>query len=134
MAFTDAQYDELMSTYYTNQIENRALEQRRKDEVYAAIPRIREIDRQLATSSIDAVRAKLRGQSDTTDSAKEQNHVLIAEKADLLKVNGFAEDYLQPIYTCSACKDTGRIGSDYCSCFKRLGFLYYTENPHWRIC
>lgn len=129
MAFTDAQYDELMSTYYTNQIENRALEQRRKDEVYDAIPRIREIDRQLATSSIDAVRAKLRGQSDNTSSTKEQNHALIAEKADLLKVNGFAEDYLQPIYTCPTCKDTGRIGSDYCPCFKQAWIsLLYKES------
>ena len=62
MAFTDAQYDELMSMYYTNQIENRALEQSRKEEVYTAIPRIREIDQLLATSSIDAVRSKWDGQ------------------------------------------------------------------------
>ena len=126
MAFTDAQYDELMSTYYTNQIENRALEQSRKDEVYATIPRIREIDNLLATTSIDAARARLRGLSDSTDSTKEQNRSLVAEKMELLKHHGFSADYLQPIYTCSMCKDTGRIGNDYCSCFKQswISLLY----------
>jgi DNA replication protein DnaC len=115
-----------MSTYYTNQIENRALEQSRKDEVYAAIPRIREIDQLLATSSIDAARAKLRGLSDTTTSTKEQNHALISEKTTLLEKHGFSTDFLQPIYTCSICKDTGRIGSEYCSCFKQswISLLY----------
>ncbi len=129
MAFTDAQYDDLMSTYYTNQIENRALEQRRKDEVYAAIPRIREIDQLLATSSIDAARAKLRGLSDSTESTKERNQVLITEKTDLLKRHGFSTDYLQPIYTCSICKDTGRVNDEYCSCFKQAWIsLLYRES------
>ncbi len=126
MAFTNAQYDELMSSYYTNQTENRALENSRKEEVYAAVPRIKEIDQLLAISSIDAVRAKLRGQADHTDSAKEKNHTLVAEKADLLKVHGFSADYLQPIYTCTLCKDTGRIDGEYCPCFKQawVSMLY----------
>lgn len=129
MAFTDAQYDELMSTYYTNQIENRALEQRRKDEIYASIPRIKEIDQLLATSSIDAVRNRLRGNTDFTTDTKEKNHSLIAEKRDLLKTHGYPDDYLQPIYTCTTCKDTGRIGNEYCSCFKQAWIsLLYRES------
>ena len=126
MAFSDSQYDELMSTYYKNQIENRALEQRRKEDVYKAIPRIQEIDQIMATSSIDAIRSRLKGNADNTVSTKEQNQALIAEKADLLKTHGFAEDYLKPIYTCPLCKDTGRIGNEYCSCFKQasISLLY----------
>lgn len=130
MRFSDSQYDEIMSSYYKNQTENRALEQSRKEEVYAAVPRIAEIDRTLALSSIDAVRSRLRGSSDTTDAAKEQNQSLIAEKLDLLKANGFSEDYLKPIYTCPLCKDTGRIGNEYCSCFKQasISLLYRQSN------
>ncbi len=126
MAFSDSQYEELMSTYYTNQIENRALENQRKEEVYEKIPRIKEIDQLLATSSIDAVRTKLKGGNDTTAITKEQNQSLIAEKADLLKVHGYSVDYLKPIYTCEMCKDTGRVENDYCSCFKQasISLLY----------
>ena len=130
MAFSDRQYDELMSTYYQNQIENQLILNNRKQEIYAKIPRIQEIDQTIATSSIDAVRTKLKHGADTTDSAKEQNHILIVEKEDLLKAHGYSADYLQPIFTCPLCQDTGRIGSEYCSCFKQaaIALLYRQSN------
>ncbi|MGN0155544.1 MAG: ATP-binding protein [Lachnospiraceae bacterium] len=126
MAFSDSQYDEIMSTYYKNQTENRALEQSRKEEVYKKIPRIEEIDKLIAVSSIDAVRSRLRTGADTTASIRERNQSLIAEKMDLLKAHGYPEDFLKPIYTCPLCKDTGRIGSAYCSCFQQaaISLLY----------
>lgn len=126
MAFSDSQYDELMSTYYKNQTENRALEQQRKDKIYQTIPRIAEIDRLIALTSIDAVRSRLKSGTDTTAVVKERNQSLIAEKASLLKTHGYPEDYLKPIYTCPLCRDTGRIGSEYCSCFKQaaISLLY----------
>ena len=52
MAFSDSQYDELMNIYYKNQIENRALENDRKKEIYDKIPRIQEIDNLIASFSI----------------------------------------------------------------------------------
>lgn len=126
MAFSDSQYDEIMNTYYKNQIENRAIEQSRKEEVYAAVPRIEEIDRLIATTSIDAVRSRLQNKMDSTISVKERNQSLIAEKTDLLKTHGYPADYLKPIFTCSECQDTGRVGNTYCSCFKQaaLSLLY----------
>ena len=126
MAFSDSQYDELMSTYYKHQTENRALEQQRKEEVYRKIPRIAEIDHLIALSSIDAARSRLKSGTDTTAFTKEQNLSLIAEKTGLLKKHGYSEDYLKPIYTCPSCNDTGRIGSEYCSCFKQaaISLLY----------
>lgn len=126
MAFNHSQYDEIMNMYYKNQIENRALEQDRKDEVYKLIPRIEEIDRLIAVSSIDAVRSRLKKGMDTTATIKERNKALIAEKADLLKTHGYAVDFLKPVYTCPMCKDTGRIGQEYCPCFKQaaISLLY----------
>lgn len=130
MKFNDSQYEEIMSSYYQHQIKNRALEQSRKEEVYAAIPRIAEIDTTLAVSSIKAARSRLTGGSNETDTAKEQNQALIAEKHDLLLANGFPEDYLKPIYTCPLCKDTGRVENDYCTCFKQasIALLYRQSN------
>ncbi|MDE6761747.1 MAG: ATP-binding protein [Lachnospiraceae bacterium] len=126
MAFSNSQYDEIMNMYYVNQTENRALEQSRKEEVYKTIPRIEEIDRLIAVSSIDAVRSRLKKGTDTTAAIKERNQALIAEKADLLKNHGYAADFLKPIYTCPMCKDTGRIEHEYCSCFKQaaISLLY----------
>ncbi len=134
MALNDNQYDEIMSMYYKNQAENHIVEQSRKEEVYAAIPRIAEIDRLIATSSIDAVRSRLKTGDDKTGAAKEQNHSLLAEKADLLKTHHYPEDYLKPIFTCPLCHDTGLIGQEYCSCFKQAAIeVLYRESTLDRI-
>ena len=126
MAIRNFQYDEIMNTYYQNQLNNRAIADARKEEVYAAIPRIAEIDRLIALSSIQAARSRLTNNTDTTSSAKENNQNLIAEKKDLLKTHGYPEDYLKPIYTCPICKDTGRTENDYCSCYRQacISLLY----------
>ena len=36
---------------------------------------------------------------------------------ELLKLNGFKENYLEPIYSCEKCKDTGIFEGKRCSCF-----------------
>ena len=134
MAFSDSQYDELMSIYYHNQIENRALEKERREQVYEKVPRIREIDQTMATSSIDAIRSRLKKGADRMEDAKEQNRQLIVEKERLLIANGFPVDYLQPIYTCPLCKDTGRVGNEYCSCFRQAAIsLLYRQSTLEKI-
>lgn len=119
MLFKDAVYDEIMQVYYEHQRENHAEEDRRKKEIYEAVPRIREIDQTIALSSIDAARARLRGAADSTESVRENNRALLKEKENLLAAHGYPIDYLKPIYTCPLCQDTGKIGTDYCSCFKQ---------------
>ncbi|MBQ8085099.1 MAG: ATP-binding protein [Lachnospiraceae bacterium] len=119
MLFNDAQYDEIMQVYYEHQRENHAEEDRRKALIYKKIPRIAEIDDTIATSSIGAARARLKGISDSINEVMEKNHLLILEKEKLLSENGYPENYLKPIFTCPLCQDTGIVGNDYCSCFKQ---------------
>lgn len=134
MAFSDSQYDELMNIYYKNQIENRALENDRKKEIYDNIPRIQEIDNLIASSSINAVRSRLKQGTNAMEDVQQQNGKLIAEKQQLLETNGYPADYLQPIYTCPLCKDTGRVGNAYCSCFKQAAIsLLYRQSTLDRI-
>ena len=134
MAFSDSQYDELMNIYYKNQIENRALENDRKKEIYDKIPRIQEIDNLIASSSINAVRSRLKQGTNAMEDVQQQNGKLIAEKQQLLETNGYPTDYLQPVYTCPLCKDTGRVGNAYCSCFKQAAIsLLYRQSTLDRI-
>jgi len=47
------------------------------------------------------------------------NDLLLKRK---LKDMGYPEDYLQPIFRCAQCRDTGRVGGgvqEFCSCFSR---------------
>ena len=126
MLFNEEQYDEIMLVYYNHQRENHAEEDRRKEEIYNKIPRIAEIDRNIASSSINACRARLKHSVHNTEEVIENNHRLINEKEALLRSNGYPDNYLKPIYTCPLCQDTGKVGSEYCSCFKQatISMLY----------
>lgn len=135
MALTDEQYDEIMSTYYENQLNNREMEQARKQEIYRVIPEIEEIDDEIAQTSIAAARNKLLGKNVSTDNIKKENAARIQRKEALLISNGYSADYLKPIYTCPLCQDTGKIGNSYCSCFKQatLRYLYRQSTIEQRL-
>lgn len=131
MAFNDTQYDELMNKYYKNQIENRAISQSRKEEIYKKIPRIAEIDQTIASSSIDAVRTKLKSGTDSTVSIKVRNQALIAEKTDLLKTHGYPADYLKPIIPVPSVRIQDGWAASIVPALNRLLFPCSTGNLPW---
>lgn len=44
---------------------------------------------------------------------------LSMEKVNLLAIHDYPADYLDPIYDCPECKDTGYIGDKKCHCFQQ---------------
>lgn len=93
-----------------------------KYKLYGMIPRLAEIERELAETGVSAVREVLAG-GDTKkriEALKEKNLSLQAEKAELLVSNGFKPDVLKVKYNCQKCRDTGYIGDDMCDCFRTL--------------
>lgn len=126
MALTNSQYDEIDRAYIIEQQNNQRIMDERKAEIYQTIPRIAEIDNEIALSAIQAARAKLKNASINTADVKQKNEALIDEKFSLLQQHNYPKDYLMPIYTCSKCKDTGKTADGYCSCFKQsvISYLY----------
>lgn len=51
---------------------------------------------------------------------KKINDELQARMAELLKINGLSEDYLEPHYSCTKCSDTGYIDGERCECLESL--------------
>ncbi len=98
----------------------------RKTEVYNAIPRLAEIEKELSTIGVSAAKAVLGGGDAVAEltSLKEKSICLQNEKIDLLKSNGYSEDYLEPHFSCEKCSDTGYIELDNktitCDCYKKL--------------
>ena len=129
MALQNFQYDRIMREYNRRQAAvQHDLETRQKD-AYAKIPRLAEIDREVASLSAGKARALLSGQSDSTADLRCQVAKLSAERLSLLKVKGFPEDYLQPRYFCPHCQDTGYADGKKCSCFKKAEIeLLYTQS------
>lgn len=105
-----------------------SLEERRRD-AFLKIPRLAEIDREVASLSAAKARALLTGESASTDDLRQQIKALAAERSSLLKKNSLPSDYLEPRYVCPLCQDTGYVDSQKCSCFKKAEIeLLYTQS------
>ncbi len=93
----------------------------RRAEVYAGIPRIKEIENELSGLNRKLSRLII---SDTINKKEETRRIkeimdsLNAEQAFLLTDNGFELDYMDIHYTCPNCKDTGILETgERCGCF-----------------
>ena len=95
---------------------------RRYDEVAKKCPELDAIDREMAACGAEAVRCVARGDDGQACMAalSQKNLALQQERRALLERNGFRADYLEDVYTCPVCKDTGTHGNYYCKCYLRL--------------
>ncbi len=95
-------------------------QERRKQALYSRFPRLRQIEEELVKLSIDITRAILNKAEDPEAllaRLKKQQLDLKVEKAEILSANKYAIDYLDDIYLCKTCKDTGFAGYEKCRCF-----------------
>lgn len=106
--------------------------EKRKAQIYAIIPRIAEIDRELVSVKLEVINDIMNNRSSqkSIKQNKKRSLDLQAEKAELLVSNGFSFDYLTVKYHCQKCKDKGYIGTKRCSCFETelKKELYYRSN------
>ena len=95
----------------------------RRREIYAAVPRVAEIDRQLRRTIVDIIAASLRQGSDPVPAIgviRDKNLDLQAERAELLVAHGYPADALDDKPACPKCNDTGWRGAVMCQCLKNL--------------
>lgn len=95
----------------------------RRREIYAAIPRVAEIDRQLRRTIVDIIAASLRQGNDPVPAIgviRDKNLDLQAERAELLVAHGYPADALDDKPACPKCNDTGWRGAVMCQCLKNL--------------
>lgn len=124
---------EIIKEYEKLQETAKQEQQKRINEIYTKIPRIKEIDEQIssigfkiATSiiskDIENVEEYIKMQSEKITDLK-------IEKTELLSRYGYPIDYMEFKYKCKKCKDTGFIENKYCSCFRqKLINRYYQQS------
>ncbi len=85
-------------------------------------PELLEIKRKMALSGISVARIMLEGGDVQTQVEKiaSENLALQARRKELLKQNGFPDNYLKLQFFCSDCEDTGYIDGKMCDCHKKL--------------
>jgi DNA replication protein DnaC len=130
MTIKEQQYKKILREYEIKQDRSQRQLNSKQQEVYKQIPRIADIDRDLAQIGIKISRAILKNPENAQDllESLEQKHMdLVIEKAELLYVNGYGKNYLEPSFECRQCKDTGYIGNIQCNCFKQqlIDVAYY---------
>ena len=129
MGLSNTQYDTIMRQYSKRQLENRRLLEHRRRLAYEKIPQLAQIDRQVSSESVSCARSLLEDGADGTAALKERLRALSSKRAQLLKENGFPEDYLQMHYTCPDCQDTGYQNGVKCHCLRQSAIdLFYTQS------
>jgi len=130
MSLTNAQYNEIMRVYEENRINNKYIQDEHLAEVYDLIPGYKDIDDSIAQMAISAGKKRIMGDRDALVGLSSQIEEMSKKKKEMLTEYNFPADYLEPVYTCIDCKDTGYIGDTQCHCLKNriLRTLYAQSN------
>lgn len=130
MALTNSQYNAIMREYNNRQTLSRHILEERTQKVYSVVPEYKEYLTQISLLSIDAAKVSLSGDNEALSNLHNNIELLRSKMDQALIDGGFPHDYLEPVYSCSACKDTGYIDNAKCTCFKQatINLLYEQSN------
>ena len=95
-----------------------------KGKIYAANPRLEEIDREMNTAGVKAAVKTLRaGSEEEKEEIKSELDkrlkALSDEKESIYEQLGITEDFFDSVYKCKKCRDTGMVEGKECSCFRQ---------------
>lgn len=130
MQLLNEQFSFLYSDYDKTQLKNNRIHLMRQKEIREKIPAYRQLEDQMRETSVLAARAALEGSHESMRELTKKTEQISREKKELLAQYGYPENYLEPVYTCPDCHDTGYIGDRKCHCFQKriVEYLYEQSN------
>ena len=120
MGINNIKYQEIKRSYDQKQQKNRALLDERKEEIRSKIPAFVKNENFVSKISLYYGRRLVSGEQVSFDEYKEQLEKYDLFKKKLLQDAGYPHDYLDPIFDCKDCEDTGYINNLKCSCFHKI--------------
>lgn len=131
MALTNSQYQSIIRDYDHIRDNNRFALETRQEQVWNTVPEYRALEESVSSLSVSAARSMLDGETDARDRLHKSLSDIKRRQRQLLTAAGFPDDYLDPIYNCPLCRDTGYTTSEggrkqKCSCFRQreISILY----------
>lgn len=93
----------------------------RRQELYLNIPALKELDGRLRSFGLRVMESAVSGKHGDVSIAdlRAENERILAERAALLRANGYPANYTEPQYECTKCSDSGYVGIKMCSCMRR---------------
>lgn len=124
MSLSNAQYEEIIREYERTRDDNRRLLESRREQIYRELPGCRELDESVGRLSTAAARLMLAGDDSAVTTLQAQLADISRRRAALLTDAGYPADYLNPVYTCALCQDTGYVSAENglrekCRCFRQ---------------
>ena len=119
-----------MRSYDEQQREDRSIMEQRRETVYSRIPGFADLDARLLELHTSAAASFAAGNRNALGNLRVSVKNIEAQQADLLRRHDFPGNYLEPVYKCPDCKDTGYIDNEKCHCFhqKEIRILYQNSN------
>ncbi len=130
MPLSNSQYDSIIRTYEEKQNRNRYLLEERRNYVYQHIDGYRELEESTASLSVEQGKKLLDGDDSALTELRLLLKNLTEAKRGLLLSAGLPADYLEPVYDCPDCQDSGYMDGRKCHCFKQaeISLLYEQSN------
>ena len=124
MTLNNIQYDNVMRLYSRKRSKNSDILEKRREKISKEIPEYDAVENEISSISLDAMRLALRSGSDKSSSLPTEDisfklNALNNLKLQYLTDHGYPENYLDEIYDCPLCKDTGISSGSFCKCFKK---------------
>lgn len=122
MAYSREIYESAMAELNRRRVEARTRAAALRDRMIAKHPRLSDIEREMASASMQVARAVLDGGNvtATVNRIRERNLALQQEMADILQGEGCSVPNFSPQYACPACEDTGYADGHVCDCLANL--------------
>lgn len=119
-----------MRLYEQRQTKNRHLRDERIHYVYTHVSGYQKLDESVATLSVAQGKKMLNGDPNALSELKECLHKLTKDKQRLLNAAGLPADFLEPVFDCPDCRDTGYVDGKKCHCFlqAQMKLLYAQSN------
>ncbi|PKM95277.1 MAG: DNA replication protein DnaC [Firmicutes bacterium HGW-Firmicutes-1] len=122
MPLSSSQFKSILREYDYKRTKNAQTLRDRHIEIKEKISKIEVLDAKIATRGIDASKLIIKEPQNRDlhlQTLKTELQVLKEEKQNLLEKYGYNKFYLDPIYDCEICKDTGYVESKKCLCLKQ---------------
>jgi DNA replication protein DnaC len=123
-------YQKVFDEYEKTRLKNRHISESRKKEIFENIPEYKEVSDAVTTLCVEQAKKRLLGDESSLADMKKELQTLKEQKASLLKSHGYPADYLDEIFDCPDCCDTGLLpDNSKCPCMKkRVQFYLYQQS------
>ena len=122
MAYNPENYKRIAAQYKDKNLRAKEAAEARRAELHEKLPQVAEIDRALSATGLRSMREALNGREGLDARIRkleEGNNLLLEARREILRANGYPEDYSSVKYECEECQDVGFVNGKMCKCMRR---------------